>query len=143
MKLLTPNGWKRFDVSDPVHRIYCEFEQGVINEDRSVYETAMDAFAKEWILSPMQVVAIRIVLSDVEVLFKGCDNKIIREWQGASARNILECVVNNYWDMANLFLSERSRPVKYLDEVKDHKFYREVDGKKVEITAEQFFGIED
>ena len=87
MKVLTKEGWKRFDVEPEVGNIYYEFEKGVRDGDRSVYEPAVRAFKEKWDISPAQEAAIRIVLSDTEVLYKGCESTIIRGWHSAAAAN--------------------------------------------------------
>ncbi len=117
MKIMTKDGWKRFDVSEPVNRIFDEFEYGVLKGDKEAYAQAIRSFKQEWDISPMQEAAICIILSDTEVLYKGCSDMTTRRWHAASARNILECVVKGYWEViGGLFLSERNRTVLGLDE---------------------------
>ena len=43
--------------------------------------------------------------------------------------------------MVNFFLTERALTVRFLDQTKDSKYYKIVDGKEVEISVEDFMGI--
>ena len=120
MKVITIGGdVPRFDVSQILEKIFQDFTHNIAAGDERAYVNTVQAFKKNWKLSAAQEAVIRIVLSDVEVVMDVCeDEETMRSYRGCVS-TILQCIVNGRWDaINNLFLTERSRPIEFLREMK-------------------------
>ena len=120
MKVITPDGTvRRFDVEPKLQKIFSDFTNSVSSGDDTAYVCAVETFKKEWKLSPEQKAIISVILCDTEVLMDVCtDKETLKDYYG-SARNILQCVLDGYWNLiSDFFLSGRARTIVFMREMK-------------------------